>query len=392
MYGLYRKEVFTLDELPPELRERAMLDQFIDLFLAEPDKRLEDFGNIKDLRNYRIAARRYAKMVAELVRRGNVELADIIFRTVLAHLKDADPPFPERPKAAREAFNILAQPMSLDALIDSLVTAGKEDREKLAALIYAAGPASTEHIIDLLGQSEDRSLRHLLCKILTRFGDRVTENLANRVRDPDTPWYLARNLVMVMGDSKSGELVPDADDLLSRPDPRVREETLIYLAKVRGTESEPYLVRHLGDEDPAVRRRAVRILSRFPGLSEAAVAGVAALASSMPAKAPGPEEEQAVSEAAALLARQGNVVLPGGRTAEQTLAEALEAEAGKGLLGRLTGPKSNRTPAIKAALAEALAEVGSDQARKALAGLQKDKDPAVKEAVQLALAKLGEKG
>jgi len=67
----------------------------------------------------------------------------------------------------------------------------------------------------------------------------------------------------------------------------------------------------------------------------------------------------------------------------------LEADQSRGLLGRLTGGKSFRTPKMRAAMIAALANLGGDKARKAIAGLAKDKDPAVKQAVQEALAKLG---
>ncbi len=392
MGGLYRKGVFTLEELPPELRDQVMIEQFIEFFKQDPEKRLDDFAGITSEKDYKNAAKRYVRMVAELARQGDAESADLIFKAIVDHVRTKDPGFTERQQLAREALSVLTQPMTLNSLVLALGRVDKSKREQVAAFIFAAGPAAAGRLIEQLEKDEDRSVRRLICEILTRMGERVVPELQERLKDLEAPWYLVRNMVMILADMKSPVLSEDLDWYLSHDHARVREEALVYAAKVSGTESESTIVRMLSDPDPGVRRRAVRVLARFPDLGDAAVLRVAEMIETQPPKEASQEEEQAVAAACELIGKLGNRAIADGRSMEHLLAAVLEQESGKGLLGRLTGPKSNRTPRMKAALIEALGKVGTQESRKLLSSFAKDKDPAVKESAQKAMTKLAKAG
>ena len=389
MGGLYRRGVFTLEELPPELRERLMLEQFIALFLTDPEKRTADFAAIRADRDYQNAADRYVRMIGELVRRGDLDSADRIFRTLVDHVLVKEPLFPERQQLARTALAGLGDERMLRALVFSLETVEKEQRERLAAIIFAAGKGALGPLLELLGRAEDRSLRRLLCAILTRMGPAIAPDLYARARAPQSSWFLVRNLVMVLGDIKSEVLKDDPGWVTGHQHPRVREEGLVYAAKIIGADSEAMMVRGLADPDMQVRRRAVRVLARFPSLGDAAVLGLLDMLAQRPAREPQADEEQALVAAAELAGKIGNRALPDGRTTESVLTEALEAEAGRGLLSRISGSKSGRTPKIKAAFIAALGKVGSPSCIKLLSGFMKDKEPAVKQSAQMAVSRLG---
>ncbi len=389
MGDLYRRGVFTLDELPSELRERMMVEQFVDSFLEDPDKRLEDFEGIKKVRDYRAAARRYVLMIAELLRKKRVDEAERIFRTLLEHWKTPAQDFPERADMAAEALKLLARPDCIKVLVNSLTDPGKARREKVASILYAAGPEAAPALIDQLAATEDRNTRRLICEILTRLGPDVAEQIKARALESHVPWYLLRNLIMVLGDMKSDVLAEDLERFLSHEHERVREEVLVYTAKALGTESEPYLVKALSDSNPLVQRRAVRLLSRFPQLSDEAIQALSELLVRRPETDPPPEAEQAVELAATVLSRLGNVSLTGQKSLEDLIIEALEADASRGLFGKLTGSRSKRTPKMRLALVEALSEVGTKKSRKLLGSLAKDKDQAIKETARKALEKIG---
>jgi HEAT repeat protein len=388
MGGLYRKGVFTLEELPPELRERVMLEQYLEFFLSDPPQRLRDFSAIRVARDYANAAQRYVRMIGELARKGDLDSADLLFTTLVEHVRNREPALPERPQLARAALSGLAEQDLPATLVGSLPGVDKEKRERLAAIIYAAGKSAVGPILDLLATVEDRNLRRLLCEILSRMGEAAAPLLLARARDQDSAWHLTRNLVMVLGDIKSPLLKDDLAWALAHPHPRVREEALVYAAKVIGADAEALMVRGLADPDPQVRRRAVRVLARLPALGDAAVLGLLELTAARPASEPGPEEERTVAAAAEVIAKLGPRALPDGRTLEGVLAEALEGEAGRGLLGRLSGAKSLRTAKMKAALLEALGKVGGPESKKLVAGFIKDKDALVKQSAQAALTRL----
>jgi HEAT repeat protein len=361
----------------------------VDSFLKDPQKRLEDFENIKKAKDYRAAARRYVLMIAELLRKQRVDEADRIFRTLLEHWKTPSAELPERQEIAGEALKLLSRPDCIKVLVKSLTDPGKQRREKVASILYAAGPDAAPPLIKQLAETEDRNARRLICEILTRLGPDVAEHIKARAVEPHVPWYLLRNLIMILGDMKSDILADELEQFHSHSHHRVREEALVYAAKAMGTSSEPYLVRALQDEDPLVHRRAVRLLSRFPQLSEEAINGLASLMVKKPQEEPPPEAEQAVELAAKVLSRMGNVNLGGQKGLEDLIIESMEADTAKGFFGKLTGGKSKRTPKMRLALVEALAEVGTKKSRKLLTALTKDKDSAIKESAQKALEKIG---
>ncbi len=388
MGGLYKKGVFTLDELPPELREQVMLEYFIENFRADPDTRLADFEALDNKRAYKVSATRYMRMTGELVRQGDVELADRIFQTVIGHIRAKDRGFEGRDKLARQSLAVLAKPAVINGMARTLEKVDKNQRDRIAAMIFAAGPDAAEGLIDLLARAEDRSLRRLLCEILTRMGEAVAPAIHERLRAPGTPWFLIRNLVMIMGDLKSPAAIEDIEWLGAHEHPRVREETLAYAAKTMATESKQMMVEALADVNPDVKKRALRILMKFPDLDDEAAAKVIAMVEKKTPKDPPPEEEQAIESAADLIAKLGPRDLPDGATVEDKLIEILEPEQAKGLLGRITGAKSTRTPRMKAALIKALGATGADKSMKLLQGFQKEKDPAVKEAARNALGEI----
>jgi len=383
MGGLYKKGVFTLEELPPELREQMMIEQFISFFMQDPDKRLADFSAIKNSRDYRNAVGRYARMIGELVRLGQVDAAEKIFKTLINHVKTKDPGFPERRQEARKAVTLLSNPLVMNNLIESLGTVEKGKREHIASMIFAAGPKAADKLIERLAVEEDRSLRRLICEILTRLKEPVAPAIVSRLADTEAPWYLTRNLIMILADMKSEAIKEDLEWHLNHKHPRVREEAMVYAAKVIGAQSEAMIVRMLGDPDPGVRRRAMRILYRFAELGDAAVLAVVESLEKPPPKDPSPEEEQVVAAGAELLSGQTHKVLHDGRTMEDVILGILESES-KGLFGRIAGGRSGRTPRMKAALIEALGKAGTERSKKLLAGFMKDKDPLVKEAAQKA--------
>ncbi|MFO8057563.1 MAG: hypothetical protein R6V10_09720 [bacterium] len=389
MGDLYRRGVFALDELPPELRERMMVEQFVDSFLEDPDKRLADFQNIQKPKDYRAAARRYVLMIAELLRKQKVEEADRIFRTLLEHWKSPAEDFPERTEIAGEALQLLGRADCIKVLVNSLTDPDKAHREKVAAMIYAAVPEAAPALMDQLSRTEDRNVRRLICEILVRFGPPVADLIKERALEPRIPWYLLRNLIMVLGDMKSEVLIEHLDKFASHEHYRVREEAIVYAAKAMGTESEPWLVKALSDTEPLVYRRAAGLLSRFPQLSQEAVQGLADVLVRKPEGEPSPETEQAVELAAKVLAKMGNINIEEKKTLEDLVIESLEADSSKGFFGKLTGAKSRRTPKMRLALVQVLAEAGTKKSRKLLTTLSKDKDQSIKEIARQALEKIG---
>jgi hypothetical protein len=106
------------------------------------------------------------------------------------------------------------------------------------ALVARLGAEASGPLLDALAASDDRSSRWNLLRILVEVGAPVAPAVAARL--PDTPWFVQRNLLLLLG--KLG------------PWPE-------------GFSPVPYI----SNGDPRVRREAYRLLLDFPGTREAAI-------------------------------------------------------------------------------------------------------------------------
>jgi len=381
---LYRKGVLSYEELPEALRDRVDAERSADEFMADLTARLAKFEAVAAADEYRRQARKLINILIEFVRRDRMDLAEQIFKVTVGHRTDKTPPFPERPGLAREAMGVFGEAASLEILVKAFQSDQKEVRERVASLLYAAGEPAVPVLLDVLAESSDRSVRKLACDVLIRLGEKVAPKVKDRIFRSDTSWYLARNLIMVLGDLKCPDLVSELDQFLSHDHPRVREETLSYLMKVEGVDPEPRLVRSLQDPDPMVRRRAIQHLGHLPELAEAAIQGVVWLLEKKSESEPKKEDELVFLQALDLLARKKPAKVPDGRSLQSVVVGLWEAES-KGLFKRLSGAKSLYTPRMRAAIVEAMRRVGGEKCRKALAQAGKDKDEMVRKAAKAAV-------
>jgi hypothetical protein len=105
-------------------------------------------------------------------------------------------------------------------------------------LVARLGAEASGPLLDALEVSDDRSTRWNLLRILAEVGPPVAPAVAARL--PDTPWFVQRNLLLLLG-----RLGPWPE----------------------GFSPVPYI----SHGDPRVRREAYRLLLDFPGTREAAV-------------------------------------------------------------------------------------------------------------------------
>jgi HEAT repeat protein len=389
---LYSQGVLSYDEMPEVLRGRIDAEQAAEDFQNDPRRELEDFEKKVKARDYERRARQMAYLVIELLRRDKTDLADLAFNVLANHRTQKTPPFPERPRLAREAMQVFADKDSIPVILDKFSSGSKDARALAASLFYAGGEAVTGVLLGLLAESEERTVRRMVCDILVRLGDKVAPKLHERLLKPDTPWYLARNLVMVLAEMTSPVLMDDLDKFVTHEHPRVREEALGYLLKLSkakggpGEDPEPKLVRALHDPDLQVRRKTVQLLGQLKELSDFSMQGLVWLMEKKSEAEPSKEEELLFIQVAELLGKAANRRLPEGRTVEDALVKILESES-KGLFGRMVRSKG-RTSRMLASLIETLGKIGTEKSRKLITQFSKDKDPAVKKSAQTAIARL----
>jgi hypothetical protein len=267
---------------------------------------------------------------------------------------------PDGSGVAERIRNQLTSP----SLFRHLLASGLVDAQSLQTLVDRMGSVAVDPLLDVLADSDSRSVRRLVFDALVSMGPFVAQRAVERLRDGR--WFVLRNMLSLL---QRLEHVPDDFDVqefMDHPDPRVRREALPLALRKPGVR-ERVLVAALADDDERMVRIALLEVQEevpepvLPTLVNRVV-----------------RAEARGSEIRALGAR----VL--GRVRSPLAVSALVdlVTSGKTLFGRMR--MATPSPAVLAAL-RILAEVWSDsaEAREVLRMAERSKDPEVRRAVRV---------
>jgi hypothetical protein len=133
------------------------------------------------------------------------------------------------------------------------------DEGTLMMLTERLGSAAITPLLDVLADSDSRSVRRKVFDQLVKMGPEVGERAVERLADGR--WFVLRNMLALL--QRLDELPAGFDParLLEHPDERVRRESL-PLALRRGTGRERIIASALGDKDERTVRMALLELQR----------------------------------------------------------------------------------------------------------------------------------
>jgi hypothetical protein len=147
------------------------------------------------------------------------------------------------------------------------------DQDVIEILVRRLGLGAANSLLDHLGRTDDRSTRAALMKQLLALGPRIGEVAVARL--PDAPWYLQRNILVLIG--RLGTW-PEGFSPLSyaaHADPRIRREGIKLLLESPAQVAEGVLLA-LRDNDEGIVGLALRAaLESCPGDAIPLLAGIA---------------------------------------------------------------------------------------------------------------------
>lgn len=147
--------------------------------------------------------------------------------------------------ATQELWRYVATPERLEAEL----AASPMNQDAVTILVERIGPAATNSLLDRLASADDRSTRAAIMKHLSMLGPRVAAVAIERL--PTAPWYLQRNILVLLG--RLGSL-PDGFSPASystHGDPRIRREAIKLLLETKDQQEEA-IVMALGDPDDGI--------------------------------------------------------------------------------------------------------------------------------------------
>jgi hypothetical protein len=194
-----------------------------------------------------------------LVVRGEVDVAADAALALLDAAKDPDLSEAQR-RRIELAVERFARPDDMRAITAALrlYEPGEPEHEAAQRLLEALGPIAVPVILEQLADEPDRAIRKSLVDLLSRDATRNIPALDTGLSSPH--WYFARNVVAILGSTRSPEALPSLERALHHKDPRVRREAIRSLSLISGSRSISLQRAALDDEDAHNVQLAARLL------------------------------------------------------------------------------------------------------------------------------------
>jgi HEAT repeat protein len=206
-----------------------------------------------------------------LIERGELEIAADSADALTAAARDLDLTEEQRARLQRSVGR-LTRPAGVKAVAQALRLYDADSTEYQAArrLLDALGPMAIAPLLEQLAEETDMASRKTLVDLLCEITPGHVSELGIHVSD--TRWFVVRNVVSILGSTKSSASLSYLQRTMRHPEPRVRRETVRALAGIPDRLATDMLIALLEDEDA----QNVQLSARYLG-SSGSPAALAAL-------------------------------------------------------------------------------------------------------------------
>ncbi len=147
---------------------------------------------------------------------------------------------------------------------ESIKSSEKPDLEGLAKYLSLLQKNAVPHLCKLLGELKGSKPRRVICDALASLG-KDSIDVFGAFWDDDR-WFVARNIVYILGRIGKTDCLPYLEKALDHPDPRVRREAVQAISTVASKETAiQHLTRKLNDMESKIRGVAALRLARIGG-------------------------------------------------------------------------------------------------------------------------------
>lgn len=187
----------------------------------------------------------------------------------------------EHRKRMLQVVHSIASPESLARVTTALRRYRSDSDEYLACrrLLSVLGESMIDPLLEVLAGEQDMAARKGLIELISSSAHDYIPELGKRLGDPR--WYLVRNVVAIMGSTKSPDALPYLQRTLRHADARVRRETIRGLAGIRVALADSMVAAALDDVDGQNVQAAARHLGVVAARSAAPALEKVALGTSL---------------------------------------------------------------------------------------------------------------
>jgi hypothetical protein len=122
----------------------------------------------------------------------------------------------------------------------------------------------TEVLLELLAEERDRSVREFLMELLKDFGKNQLMVIGEHLSDER--WYFVRNVVNILGGSKTDHALAFLHKVANHKDARIRQEVIKGLVSIGGKKAAGLLAKFLGDRNEDIQLMAIHGLAGLQGI------------------------------------------------------------------------------------------------------------------------------
>ncbi len=144
----------------------------------------------------------------------------------------------------------------VDAVADPNLKASQ--RRALARLLIGLGMKVAPVLLNRLYAERDALIRRHYSRILANMGEPLFTLLERSLTDPQ--WYVVRNVVSVLGETRLDSALPLLGKVLDHPEVRVRRSVIRALSAIGGSQVIPLLVRLSHDDNQDLHQPAIMAL------------------------------------------------------------------------------------------------------------------------------------
>ncbi len=195
-----------------------------------------------------------------LLKKKDYDLAVLISRVF--HLP-VDPAFKPR---MTEAIKKTISRTAIATTINDLRQYPQGSPRYLSAYSYLATVERevTEVLLELLAEESDRSARGFLMALLKDLGKNQLMVIGEHLSDER--WYFVRNIVNILGQSKTDHALAFLHRVANHKDARIRQEVIKGLISIGGKKAAGLLAKFLNDKEGEIRMLAIRGLAGMAGI------------------------------------------------------------------------------------------------------------------------------
>jgi len=199
-------------------------------------------------------------ILSYLLKQQDYDLASLIFRAFQMPVEAVFKPRME------EAIQKFVSKATIAETINAMRTHPKGSPQYRSAYAYLTifETETTGVLLELLAEEQDRSMRVFFLGLLKDFGKNQLQLLS--VYLSDHRWYVVRNIVSILGESKSEQAFTYFQKVADYPDARIRQEVVKGLVSLGGKKAAGLLAKFLEDPTEDIRVMAIR---GFAGITHA---------------------------------------------------------------------------------------------------------------------------